>query len=163
MFFIFIFLASEGTSWLAKLRRSRLGPGLPPTRQVRGCHKKRPQHGWRLPLLERLHAHCGQWASSKVSSHVLHSWWAICPWIRQRISWTPIGCKWTGKFFQQNSRKFLYIKTNNIVKKSNFFIHVSKSQIFFPIWILIVLIHLIWETSWKQLKKQKKTSFCYQK
>ena len=110
--FISILLASEATSRLAKLRRSGLGPGLPPTRQVRGGHQKRPQHGWRLPVLERLHALSGQWASPKISSYVLHSWWAICPWIRQRISWTPVGCKWTGKFFQYNSWKFLKIKIN---------------------------------------------------
>ena len=38
------------------------------------------------------------------------------------------------------------------------FLHVSKSQQFFPIWIPIVLIYQIWEISRTKLKK----SFCYQ-
>ena len=40
------------------------------------------------------------------------------------------------------------------------FLHVSKSQYFFPIWILIVLIYYIWETSRNKLKKHSVTKNC---
>ena len=45
----------------------------------------------------------------------------------------------------------------------NFFLtylHVSKSQWFFPIWILIFMIYYIWETSRNKLKKHSVTKNC---
>ena len=43
---------------------------------------------------------------------------------------------------------------------SYLFLHVSKPQYFFPIWILIVIIYQIWETSRNTLKKYSVTKNC---
>ena len=47
--------------------------------------------------------------------------------------------------------------TNQVLSYSNFFLYVSQSQWFLPIWILIVLICKIYETSRNKLKKHSVT------
>ena len=62
-------------------------------------------------------------------------------------------------FTQRNWSKFVleYVVQNFFLK---LFLHVSKSQYFFPIWILIVLIYYIWETSRNKSKKHSVTKNC---
>ena len=59
---------------------------------------------------------------------------------------------WQGNMWMKN------IRTSNIIFL--LFQHISKSQQFFLIWIIIDLIYLIWETSLNKLKKHFATKNC---
>ena len=64
------------------------------------------------------------------------------------------GCRLKGRL----CKKIAGVKSNYKNIFSNFSCITLNPNIFFPIWILIVLNHWIWETSRNKLKKK----FCYQ-
>ena len=84
----------------------------------------------------------------------------VCVWVHTK--WVEINSEtqFSNTFFQSFSTKkwrFCHVNDPEFIFS---ILYVSKSQYFFPIWIIIVLIHYIWETYRKKLKKHSVTKIC---
>ena len=99
------------------------------------------------------------WLKKSWHRNPINQFWSLFFWLWKN---TAFFCNWSRHasflFMYSATRIQLDVDLWNFliilaeISSSKLFLQISKSQLFFPIWIIIISMHLIWETYSYKLK-----------